>query len=163
MKLFTVGYEGFEIEDFVPFLAKNKVRRIIDTRKNPVSRKRGFSKHKLAAALAEKKIDYFHFPQLGTPSAWRKLEAKHLISREKLFKDYVDQIIPQGKEDILKIRELMKEKNSALLCYEADHCDCHRHFIAKEVKKKERGQLEIVNLERSERESRWPERKTKRS
>lgn len=146
-KLYTVGYEGLDIDDFVSFLARKKIKRIIDVRKNPISRKKGFSKNKLAAALAEKKIDYVHFPALGTPSAWRKLEQKHLITREKMFEDFAEQIIPQAQDDIAKIRDLLKEKNSALLCYEADHTDCHRDFVAKEIKKKERGKVELVHLE----------------
>ncbi len=72
MKIFTVGYEGQDIQDFVDFLAKNKITIIADVRKNPVSRKKGFSKNKLAESLATQKIGYMHLPNLGVPSAWRK-------------------------------------------------------------------------------------------
>lgn len=50
MDLFTVGYEGLEIDDFTKFLKRHRIQLVADLRKNPVSRKRGFSKHKLAEA-----------------------------------------------------------------------------------------------------------------
>lgn len=150
MKLYTVGYQGFEIDEFVPFLARKKIRRVIDTRKNPVSRKRGFSKHKLAAALAEKKIEYIHLPGLGTPTEWRKQEQRHEITREELFRQYVRKVLPAAKEELSLVRAMLRETPSVLLCYEADVHDCHRHFVAERLKKLEKGELEVVNLQRDQ-------------
>ena len=42
--LFTIGYEGKNIENFINILLHNDVRRLCDLRKNPLSRKFGFSK-----------------------------------------------------------------------------------------------------------------------
>lgn len=145
MKLYTVGYEGFDIEDFVSFLVKKGVRRIIDTRKNPISRKKGFSKNKLAEALSKENIDYFHLPGLGTPSAWRKLEQKGEISREKMFNDYVEQVLPKAENELSMVQELARQKRSALLCYEAEPTDCHRHFVAEELKHRENN-LQVIDL-----------------
>ena len=108
MELYTVGYEGLEIDEFTSFLRKNKIQIIADLRKNPVSRKKGFSKYKMAEQLELKKIAYAHFPALGTPSAWRKLENEGKISRKKMFEDYVEKIIPQGIKEIETLRKLIK-------------------------------------------------------
>lgn len=148
MKLFTIGYEGFEIEEFTAFLAKKRIRRLIDTRKNPVSRKKGFSKHKLAAALAEKKIDYFHLPGLGTPTEWRHQEQRGEITREKMFRDYVKKVLPKAEEDLDLARELAEERTSVLLCYEADAGDCHRFYVARAIQSQD---LEVVHLSRPDR------------
>lgn len=146
MELFTVGYEGCDIDEFTDFLKKKKIQVIADLRKNPVSRKKGFSKNKLAEQLKLKKINYVHFPELGTPSAWRKLEDQGKITRKKLFEEYVDKIIPQGSKEIELLRQMMREKRIALLCYEADDSDCHRSFVAKEIWRLEKKKLDIVNL-----------------
>ena len=87
MKLYTVGYESCDIEDFTEFLRKHKIRQVADLRKNPVSRKKGFSKSRLAENLALKKIDYLHLAALGVPREWRKLAKEEKITRKKMFSD----------------------------------------------------------------------------
>lgn len=143
MKIFTVGYEGWEIEDFTRFLKKNKIKIVIDTRKNPLSRKKGFSKNKLAEQLGIKKIEYLHLRNLGTPTEWRKLEKIGKLTRQKMFQMYVEKILPQVPDDLRLVEKLAQQKNVALLCYEADACDCHRFFIAKKISKQKKN---IVHL-----------------
>ena len=146
MKLFTIGYEGFDIDEFVAFLARKKIRRVIDARKNAVSRKKGFSKNKLAEALGAKKIEYLHLPGLGVPKEWRKQTETHSLSRERMFENYRKKILPKATEELSLVGTLIAEKNSVLLCYEADPLDCHRHFAAEAVKKRLKGQLEVIDL-----------------
>ena len=148
MELYTVGYEGFDVEDFVTFLKKNKIKLIADLRKNPISRKRGFSKNKLAEQLKEKKIEYLHFKNLGTPTEWRRQQAAGKMSRSKMFELYTDKIIPMASKEIEQLRKLLREKNTAILCYEADATDCHRSYVAKEISRLEKKKIKIVNLER---------------
>jgi uncharacterized protein (DUF488 family) len=45
--LFTIGYEGRNIDEFVKILQHSHIRRVVDIREIPLSRKRGFSKTKL--------------------------------------------------------------------------------------------------------------------
>jgi uncharacterized protein (DUF488 family) len=130
MTLFTIGYEGCDIEEFVQFLKKKKISVIADLRRNPVSRKRGFSKNKLAEQLALKKINYVHYKTLGTPTAWRKLESAGRITREKMFELYVREVLPKATEELQALQELMHHQNTAILCYEADATDCHRNYVA---------------------------------
>lgn len=143
MKIFTIGYEGQKIENFVKFLNKNKIKIVIDVRQNPISRKPGFSKTKLSEHLAKKKIKYFHFKSLGVPSAWRK-KAKHkMITREKMFDDYVAKILPGQVEVFQQIKKLALKNDLALMCYEADAADCHRRRITDKMKSKS---TKIVDL-----------------
>ena len=69
--LFTVGYEGTDIERFVRTLKVAGVQQLVDVRAVPVSRKAGFSKKKLAARLAEEGIEYSHLVSLGDPRPGR--------------------------------------------------------------------------------------------
>lgn len=146
-KLYTVGYEGLEIEDFCQSLKKKKIQCVADIRKNPISRKRGFSKSRLGEALAAHGIEYIHYRGLGTPTEWRKQEKAEIISRKKLLSDYKKKIIPKHPEEMQALQSLLRKKRTALLCYEADVTDCHRHCVADEIAKREKGEVEIVNLE----------------
>jgi uncharacterized protein (DUF488 family) len=147
MKLFTIGYEGADIDDFVKYLKKNKIKLIADVRKNPISRKKGFSKNKLREALALKKIAYAHFPNLGVPSSWRKEAKTHFITRERMFKDYSEKILPRATKDLSEIIDLAKKENVALMCYEADASDCHRSYAHKKMQKLNRTKIKIIDLE----------------
>ena len=147
MKLFTVGYEGCDIAEFAKGLKKKGIDCIADVRKNPVSRKPGFSKKRMAEELEKVGIEYLHFPGLGVPSSWRKEAKAKIITREKMFKDYVRKVLPIHQEEIETLKELIKKHNIALLCYEEDCTDCHRSFVAKEVQHRTRGKVTIVNLD----------------
>lgn len=146
MKLFTVGYEGTSIDQFVDFLAKKDVEIIVDVRKNPVSRKKGFSKNRLAQNLSEKGIEYLHLPGLGVPIEWRHKAKAKLMSRDKMFQDYVKKILPKERKDINLIRQLLSEKNTCLLCFEADASDCHRHRVSDEVRRLDK-KVKVVDLQ----------------
>lgn len=146
MRLFTVGYEGSTIDEFTEVLKKNRVKCVADLRKNPVSRKRGFSKKLLGENLKAKGIEYIHFPGLGTPTEWRKSAQKGLISRERMFRDYAKKIIPKNPQDIEKLQNLMRKKGLALLCYEADASDCHRSYVADKLARNKNDKVKVINL-----------------
>ena len=48
------------------------VKRLLDVREAPISRRKGYSKTALAAALAASGIDYVHLRGLGTPKPGRE-------------------------------------------------------------------------------------------
>jgi len=145
MKLYTVGYEGCDIDDFVKGLKRNKINCLIDVRKNPVSRKKGFSKSKLRESLNKAGIEYEHFSSLGVPSAWRKKQKAHLMTRKKMFDDYTKKILPIHQNEIEKVIKLATaSRSAALLCYEANALDCHRHFLTEEILKHKK--FKVVDL-----------------
>ena len=71
MTIFTIGYEATTMADFLSALTGAGVQRVIDVRALPLSRRPGFSKSSLAAALNEVGIDYVHLKALGTPKEGR--------------------------------------------------------------------------------------------
>lgn len=147
MKIFTVGYEGCDIEDFTTFLKSKKIKHVVDVRKNPISRKKGFSKNRLAAALSEKKIAYTHVGALGVPREWRQKNKAGQLTRKKMFTDYVKKILPEAQEELQNLLASAKSNQAAVLCYEADYTDCHRHYVALALKKMSKGKLHINNLQ----------------
>lgn len=128
MRIFTIGYEATTMGDFLAALKEAGVERIIDVRALPLSRRPGFSKSPLRAALEEAGIDYVHLKALGTPAAGR--EAARKGRHEELKRIYAGQLeLPEAIAQGAQMLELAREKPSALLCYERDPAGCHRTLL----------------------------------
>jgi uncharacterized protein (DUF488 family) len=128
MRLFTIGYEGAIMGDFLGALQKAGVGRVIDVRAVPNSRRPGFSKTPLRNALAEVGIDYVHLRALGTPAAGR--EAARAGRKAELEAIYAGQLqTPQAMAEGAMMLDLAADKPSALLCYERDPACCHRTLL----------------------------------
>jgi uncharacterized protein (DUF488 family) len=141
MKLFTIGYEGSTQDQFVAALQSAGVERVIDVRAVPLSRKPGFSKTALAAALRAAGIDYVHLKALGTPPEGR--EAARKGNRAGLERVYAGQLeLPEALGQAAEMLELAREKPSALLCFERDPGMCHRSLLHQAVA----ADAEIVDL-----------------
>ncbi len=127
--LFTVGYEGLSIDAYLNILLANNVTALLDVRKNPISRKYGFSKTKLTEFTRAADISYFHIPELGVPSTLRQ-DLNSVSAYQNLFEYYASQILPQQQEAIECLKSIVQEQGRvALTCFEADHQFCHRHKI----------------------------------
>lgn len=70
--LFTIGYEGRSFENYLNRLIKNGVKILCGMRRNPISRKYGFSRSTLSETLRKLDIEYTHFPELGIVSEKRR-------------------------------------------------------------------------------------------
>ena len=128
MRIFTIGYEATTMGEFLAALETAGVERVIDVRALPLSRRPGFSKTPLRAALAEAGIDYVHLRALGTPAAGR--EAARKGKHEDLRRIYAGQLeLPEAIAQGAQMLELAGEKPSALLCYERDPAGCHRTLL----------------------------------
>jgi uncharacterized protein (DUF488 family) len=128
LKLFTIGYEGATMGEFLAALQAAGVERLIDVRAVPNSRRPGFSKTPLRNALAEVGIEYVHLRALGTPAAGR--EAARAGRKAELEVIYAGQLeTPQAMAEGAQMLDLAAEKPSALLCYERDPVCCHRTLL----------------------------------
>jgi len=127
--LFTLGYEGITFEQYINKLIQNDVRLLCDVRKNPLSRKFGFSKGTLSRVLPKLGIQYVHIPGLGIQSEKRKnLDSQDDYAR--LFKKYA-KTLPDRNDSLNKVLELLNEhKRIALTCFEKHHHSCHRHCVS---------------------------------
>jgi len=131
--IYTAGYEGLQIDNFLNSLLENGIQRIIDVRKNPIARRYGFHGSTIKRLAIKLDIDYVHFPELGINGELRQ----NLISYndyEELFKQYEKTILNDNKTAIKKILSLMSEKPSVLVCQESDPRFCHRSILANELK-----------------------------
>ena len=69
--LYSIGYEKALLPDVVATLLTAGVATLIDVRDRPISRRPGFSKRQLAAAIEEAGMRYVHLAALGAPPEGR--------------------------------------------------------------------------------------------
>ena len=132
MRIYTIGYEGATVDEFLAALRQAGVERVIDVRAVPNSRRPGFSKNPLRNALAEIGIDYVHLKALGTPADGRA--AARAGRQEDLERIYADQLeLPEAIVQAEQMKELAAERPSALLCYEREPAQCHRSLLLSAV------------------------------
>jgi len=60
MTVFTVGYEGLDIDGFMPLLSGHRIQTAVDVRELPLSREPGFSKKAMSRTLEIRDIGYVH-------------------------------------------------------------------------------------------------------
>ena len=126
--LYTIGYEGKSIEAFINTLIQNDVRLLCDVRKNPLSRKFGFSKEKLKRITEKVGIKYLHVPDLGIESNKRS-SLETVDDYKSLFRDYA-KTLPNLVPLLERIYSLLSTNaRIALMCYEKEPEMCHRHVI----------------------------------
>jgi uncharacterized protein (DUF488 family) len=127
-KLFTIGYEGATIAAFLDTLAAAGVKTLVDVRAVAASRKPGFSKKALAAALAERGIAYRHLQRLGTPVEGRA--AARAGDPAKMRDIYLAHLeATDAQAEMAMLVDQARESRSALLCFERRPGDCHRSVL----------------------------------
>lgn len=132
MRIFTIGYEGTTVGEFVAALQRAGVERLIDVRALPLSRRPGFSKTPLKGALNQAGVDYVHLRALGTPADGRA--AARASRHADLKRIYAGQLeLPEAIAQGAMMLELAAEKPSALLCFERDPAVCHRSLLLQAV------------------------------
>jgi uncharacterized protein (DUF488 family) len=128
MKIYTIGYEGATMPEFIAALQRAGVRRVIDVRALPLSRRPGFSKTPLSGALREAGIGYVHLKALGTPKPGRDAAKKGDVATLRAVYD-VQFDLPEAQVQAAEMLDLAAEMPSALLCFERDPCHCHRTLL----------------------------------
>jgi len=128
MRIFTIGYEGSTVGEFLAALRAAGVERVIDVRALPLSRRPGFSKTPLRLALEQAGIEYVHLKALGTPSEGRTAaRAGRHADMERIYAGQLQ--LPEAMAQSAQMLEMAREKPSALLCMEREPAHCHRTLL----------------------------------
>ncbi len=135
MTLFTIGYQGRTLEEFLQRLVGAGVARLVDVRAVPASRKKGFSKNGLKDALAARGIEYVHVRAAGNPY---RAESGPVLEKYTAY-------LKEHPEILDELEAVLDDRPAALLCMEADALDCHRLVVAKALARRRRD-LQIENL-----------------
>jgi uncharacterized protein (DUF488 family) len=144
--LFTIGYQGVSLEEYINKLIVNDVKVLCDVRKNSFSMKFGFSKSQLQAACNGVGIEFVHIPQLGIDSDKRQ-ELNTQSDYDRLFLLYRNDVLTQTQAYQEKIMDLLsKNKRIALTCFEANICQCHRKHLAESIIKRTGLHSELIHI-----------------
>jgi uncharacterized protein (DUF488 family) len=142
-RLTTIGYEGKTVDEFLAELVGEGVALVIDVRAVAASRRPGFSKSAMAAALRERGIDYLHLRALGTPKPGREAARKGRIAEmHAIFETQL--ATPEAGLAMEQAHEAASRRHAALLCFEADSACCHRAVVAQRLA--ERGGYAVFNI-----------------
>ncbi len=144
--LYTIGYEGLNLEQYLNKLLKHKINCLCDVRRNPYSQKFGFSKAELINALSVAQIEYIHIPELGISSNLRQ-DLKTGTDYYNLLKHYESDILPYQRKNLELLKDLvLKHKRVAITCFEAKISHCHRSKIAALMSKESQQQYVVSHI-----------------
>lgn len=93
--LFTIGYEGRSLEEYLNRLLIFGVKTLCDVRKNAYSQKYGFSKAQLQPACEGVGIKYIHIPELGIESDQRQALYSQ-ADYDRLFEKYRNTVLSRS-------------------------------------------------------------------
>ncbi len=144
--LLTIGYEGKCLETYLNQLLRAGVTLLCDVRRNPLSRRYGFSKKTLSLACDGVGIRYEHLPQLGIASAERR-DLNTQADYDALFEEYERKSLPKQTAALGQIRSWISAgERVALTCFELHPHQCHRHCVAEAVEHASVKRLKAVHL-----------------
>lgn len=127
----TVGYEQTTPGRLLDVLKHTEVDVVVDVRKTPLSRKKGFSKNQLQDALSKNGIGYIHVEPLGAPK-----EIRERLHNGGTWWGYVkayEKVLESQRAELLNLVELASSQRACLLCFERDPSSCHRSLVAREM------------------------------
>jgi hypothetical protein len=124
----SVGYERHkDHRAFAQHLSDAGVERLVDVRELPISRRPGYAKTALTQAMVEVGIEYVHIKALGNPKPYRDLYKSGRINEGR--RCYEHYLLTEGREALINLVPLLRDKRSALMCVEHDPTTCHRTVI----------------------------------
>ena len=131
MSIVSVGYEGVTLVKLVEDLKLRGVQTLVDVRLNAISRKVGFSKKALSAALEDSGIHYLHFPELGNERdnrpGYKELSTPSGLAARDRFRLHLKSEL--AGERLADLAQLAVRHRIAVFCYEKDECHCHRQQV----------------------------------
>lgn len=131
--LFTLGYEGLSMDEFLELLRGAKVGVLADVRENPYSRKPGFSRKPLSGEVTGAGIEYQSWKTLGAPKPMRDR-----FKADNDWRAYTEGFlahleVAETAAEVARLTAIANERVVCLLCYEADANRCHRRYVADAV------------------------------
>ena len=131
-----IGYEGLSIEALIARLQGEDVDVLVDVRLNAISRKAGYSKRALGAALTAAGIEYVHDPRLGNPkdnrAGYAEINSRAGNAARDRFRTLLATDI--SSEAVRALAGRINDHTVALLCFEADERHCHREQVIESVR-----------------------------
>src|ERR1700735_379303 len=150
--IFTIGHSTRALDELVDLLRGHGVRRVIDIRTIPRSRRNPqYNRETLGPALRSRKIGYVHLKGLGG-LRHAKPNSKNLGWHNASFRGFADYMqTPEFEAALRRAIELSKVKPSALMCAEAVPWRCHRSLVADSLAARKFSVDHIISVARANR------------
>ena len=132
LAIYTIGYEGLQIDGFLNLLQKRGVEILVDVRFNPISRVYGFHRSRLGRLCHKIGVRYRHIPELGIPNEMREA-LEETNDYRQVFQKYVDEILPKQEKELTKLSEWTQTSPTVLMCKEIDPNFCHRSYLSRRL------------------------------
>lgn len=130
--VFTIGHGARDIETFLELLEGAGIRRLVDVRTAPGSRKHPhFGKDALEASLRDRGIAYeWYGKELGGFRRARP-DSRHVALRSAGFRGYADHMeTEEFREARDRLVATSKDIRTAVMCAESLWWKCHRRMLA---------------------------------
>lgn len=128
--IFTIGHSTRSWEDFLEVLRAHRIKRIVDVRSIPRSRRNPqFNREILGKKLRSARIGYLHLRKLGGLRHARR-DSPNMGWRNTSFRGFADYMhTAEFEAGLRRLIQLSKQKRSAIMCAEAVPWRCHRSLI----------------------------------
>jgi len=135
MKLYTIGFTKKTAEEFFNLLIENKVKTIIDIRRNNKSQLAGFAKENDLKFFLKQiaNIKYIHLSEFAPDEILLKNYRSKKIDWNQFEEKYLDQIEKYENWENFDIDLL---QDGCFLCSEYSPSKCHRRLLAEFFLKK---------------------------
>jgi uncharacterized protein (DUF488 family) len=145
--VFTVGHSTRPLEDLLALLRAHGVRLLVDVRTVPRSRHNPqFNRESLQAAMRRARIGYRHMKGLGGLRHARK-DSPNGAWRNASFRGFADYMqTDEFAENLERLIELARKRQTAILCAEAVPWRCHRSLIGDALLVRRIGVEELSSL-----------------
>jgi len=126
MKVFTIGYAGIQMPEFIGLLKQKDIYYLIDVRSTPRSQYfSAFNDNSLKKELNKRGIEYLHFKdEFGARQGNDNFYTDGQMDFDKFS---TSKQFLQGFERVKKF--LASGKNVCLMCAEIDPINCHRAIL----------------------------------
>ncbi|RJY08660.1 DUF488 family protein [Aurantiacibacter aquimixticola] len=127
-EILTIGYARATQDALVAALKGARIDVLADIRALPLSRRPGFSKTSLRAAVEQAGMEYIHIRELGTPKEGREAARKgDLVTLREIYSGQLQ--LPEAMARMAKLQSLALERRVCLLCYCETTEQCHRGLL----------------------------------
>ena len=129
MKLYTIGFTKKTAKEFFDLLIKNKIKTIIDIRRNNNSQLSGFTKENDLKYFLKKisNINYIHLINFAPDQELLKEYRDKKINWDQFEQKYMKQL---NDPNLWKNLDIDSFKDGCLLCSESSPEKCHRRLLA---------------------------------
>jgi uncharacterized protein (DUF488 family) len=144
--IWTIGYERLLPPELLAELQAAGVRRLIDVRYRPQSRRAGMSKTRLGELLGEHGIAYEHRRALGTPPDIRWFYKNNQSDEgARRFATHIETTAADDLDELAAELQRPDTPTTALMCLEAEPAVCHRRTLTDHLRRR-LPDLRVVDL-----------------